>query len=362
MIHYTQGNLLDAEVDALVNTVNTVGVMGKGIALMFKERFPKNMNIYAQACKAKQVQTGKMFVTSTDELTGPRWIINFPTKQHWRSPSKMEWIVEGLKDLRSFIIENKVQSIAIPPLGAGNGKLNWDEVKPHIEQILADLESVDVYVYEPTSQYHNVATRKGELKLTPARAMIAELVRQYWTLGVECSLLEVQKLAWFLERSIERHPELPCNPLDLRFEANIYGPYADRLRHVLDHLDGTYLKCEKRISDSDPLDVIWFDDAQKERLEAYLKSSEMRPYKAALMETIKLIDGFETPFGLELLSTLDWLIHKEEIEPNKAALIDGISKWPAGAGAAARKSKIFHEKAISIALHRLKPFYQLELA
>ncbi|MFD1384367.1 macro domain-containing protein [Rhodanobacter aciditrophus] len=362
MIHYTQGNLLDAEVDALVNTVNTVGVMGKGIALMFKERFPKNMAIYAQACKAKQVQTGKMFVTSTDELTGPQWVINFPTKQHWRSPSKMEWIVEGLKDLRSFIIENNVRSIAIPPLGAGNGKLNWDEVKPHIEQILADLDHVDVYVYEPTSQYQNVAKRKGELKLTPARAMIAELVRQYWTLGVECSLLEVQKLAWFLERSIERHPELTNNPLDLRFEANIYGPYADRLRHVLDHLDGTYLKCEKRISDSDPLDVIWFDDAQKERLEAYLKSSEMKPYKAALTETIKLIDGFETPFGLELLSTLDWLVHKEEVEPNKAALMDGISKWPAGVGAATRKSKIFHEKAVAIALNRLKPFYQFELA
>lgn len=238
----------------------------------------------------------------------------------------------------------------------------YENLNPHIEQTLADLEGVDVYVYEPTSQYQNVAKRKGELKLTPARAMIAELVRQYWTLGVECSLLEVQKLAWFLERSIERHPELPSNPLDLRFEANIYGPYADRLRHVLDHLDGTYLICEKRISDSDPLDVIWFDDAQKERLEAYLKSSEMKPYKAALTETIKLIDGFETPFGLELLSTLDWLIHKEEVEPNKAALMDGISKWPAGVGAAARKSKIFHEKAIAIALERLKPFYQFELA
>ena len=254
------------------------------------------------------------------------------------------------------------RSIAIPPLGAGNGKLNWDDVKPHIEQSLADLESVDVYVYEPTSQYHNVATRKGELKLTPARAMIAELVRQYWTLGVECSLLEVQKLAWFLERSIERHSELSNNPLDLRFEANIYGPYADRLRHVLEHLDGTYLKCEKRISDSDPLDLIWFDDAQKERLETYLKSSEMEPYNAALTETIKLIDGFETPFGLELLSTLDWLVHKEEVESNKAALMDGIRKWPAGAGAAARKSKIFHEKAVAIALNSLEPFYQVELA
>ena len=128
MIRYTQGNLLDADVEAVVNTVNTVGVMGKGIALMFKERFPKNMDEYAKACKAKEVKTGKMFITGTGELLGPQWIVNFPTKQHWRAPSKMEWIVDGLQDLKSFLLDNDVKSIAIPPLGAGNGKLNWGEV------------------------------------------------------------------------------------------------------------------------------------------------------------------------------------------------------------------------------------------
>ena len=125
MIKYTQGNLLEANAEALVNTVNTVGVMGKGIALMFKERFVKNMNEYAKACKAKQLQTGKMFITETGELMGPKWIINFPTKQHWRSPSKLEWIMAGLNDLKTFIINNNVKSIAIPPLGAGNGGLDW---------------------------------------------------------------------------------------------------------------------------------------------------------------------------------------------------------------------------------------------
>lgn len=114
MIHYTQGNLLEADVEALVNTVNTVGVMGKGIALMFKERFPKNMEAYAQACKKGEVVTGKMFVTATNELVGPQWVVNFPTKQHWRSKSKMEWIEEGLQDLRRFINEKKIKSIAIP--------------------------------------------------------------------------------------------------------------------------------------------------------------------------------------------------------------------------------------------------------
>src|SRR5690606_7728407 len=130
MITYTQGNLLEANVEALVNTVNTVGVMGKGIALMFKERFPANMTAYAKACKAKEVHTGKMFVTETGELMGPRWIVNFPTKQNWRAKSQLQWIIEGLADLRYFIEDNQVRSIAIPPLGAGNGGLDWAEVKP----------------------------------------------------------------------------------------------------------------------------------------------------------------------------------------------------------------------------------------
>lgn len=204
MITYTQGNLLEAQVEALVNTVNTVGVMGKGIALMFKERFPKNMAEYASACKAKQVNTGKMFVTETSELMGPKWIVNFPTKQHWRAKSKMEWIQEGLIDLRYFLENNNVRSIAIPPLGAGQGGLAWPDVKMEIEKALSDIKTTNIIVFEPTSKYQNVAKASGVKKLTPARALVAELVRRYWILGMECSLLEIQKLAWFLQRTIEK--------------------------------------------------------------------------------------------------------------------------------------------------------------
>lgn len=153
MIRYTQGNLLDADAEAIVNTVNTVGVMGKGIALMFKKRFPKNMTEYAMACKSGEVQTGKMFVTETGESIGPKWVVNFPTKQHWRADSKMEWVTSGLDELRRFIIKNNVKSIAIPALGAGNGKLDWENVKPEIEQRLSDLENVDIIIYEPLSKY-----------------------------------------------------------------------------------------------------------------------------------------------------------------------------------------------------------------
>ncbi|MDN7492377.1 macro domain-containing protein [Burkholderia sp. AU45274] len=350
MITFTQGNLLESRVEALVNTVNTVGVMGKGIALMFKERFDENFRRYAAACKAKEVQTGKMFVTPVHELDGPRWIVNFPTKQHWRAPSRMEWVVEGLQDLRRFLIEQQIKSIAIPPLGAGNGGLEWADVREQIEQALGDLD-IDILVFEPTKQYQNVAKRAGVEKLTPARALIAELVRRYWVLGMECSLLEIQKLAWFLERAIER-----CNPgdnpLDLRFAPDKYGPYANRLDHLLNNLDGSYLHSEKRISDAGPLDAIWFDDERKALVQTYLKS-EAKVYTQALESTAALIDGFESPFGMELLATVDWLLAREGVAPTVPALREGLRHWRGGPEAAARKDRLFDDRALGIALERL---------
>lgn len=350
MITFTQGNLLEARAEALVNTVNTVGVMGKGIALMFKERFDENFRRYAAACKAKEVQTGKMFVTPVHELDGPRWIVNFPTKQHWRAPSRIEWVVEGLQDLRHFLIEQQVKSIAIPPLGAGNGGLEWAEVREQIERALGDLD-VDILVFEPTKQYQNVAKRAGVEKLTPARALIAELVRRYWVLGMECSLLEIQKLAWFLERAIERFNP-GDNPLNLQFVAHKYGPYANRLDHLLNNLDGSYLHSEKRISDADPLDVIWFDDERKAFVQTYLKS-EAKAYTQALESTAALIDGFESPFGMELLATVDWLLAREGVAPTVPALREGLRHWRGGPDAAARKDRLFDDRALGIALERL---------
>ena len=352
MIKFIQGNLLEARAEALVNTVNTVGVMGKGIALMFKERFAENFRQYAAACKVKQVTTGKMFVTKVDELDGPRWIVNFPTKQHWKAPSQMAWVVEGLQDLRRFLVENKVKSVALPPLGAGNGGLDWPAVRVQIEHFLGDMDDVEVIVFEPTTKYQNVAKRSGVEKLTPARALIAELIRRYWVLGMECSFLEIQKLAWFLERSIERFSPAE-NPLSLQFSANKYGPYANRLDHLLNSLDGSYLHCDKRITDAGPLDVIWFEDARKDMLHAYLKSDDVKPFHHALEYTVELIDGFESPFGMELLATVDWLIDRENCEANVESIRTGLINWPAGDAAASRKSRLFDERSVGIALERL---------
>lgn len=359
MIQYTKGNLLEADAEALVNTVNTVGVMGKGIALMFKERFVKNYELYANACKADQVETGRMFITETDELDGPRWIVNFPTKRHWKSPSKLEWIEEGLADLRDFLIREHVKSVAIPPLGAGNGGLDWPTVRARIEGALAGLNGVDIMVYEPTNEYQNVSRRAGVSKLTPARALVAELVRIYNVLGMGSSLLEVQKLAWFLERNVMLLG-LP-NPLKFNFLAHRYGPFAPNLNKLLDSLDGSYLHSDKRIADAGPENIIWFEDANKQLVQAFLASAS-KELVPALNATVELIDGFESPFGLELLASVDWLLSRESVAPEINAVMDGLANWPAenASGAGARKKRIFHESAVVIALNRLRnsPLYQ----
>lgn len=351
MISHTTGNLLDADVEAVVNTVNTVGVMGKGIALMFKEAFPDNFKAYAAACKREEVHVGQMFVTERRELIGPKWIINFPTKKHWRNRTKMEWITEGLKDLTRVIQENGIRSVALPPLGCGNGGLDWKDVRPAIDEALRSLSNVNVIVYEPTAKYQNVAKRAGVERLTPARALVAELVRRYWVLGIECTLLEIQKLAWFLERSIKRSGL--NDPLELQFDANKFGPYAHRLTHLLNALDGSYLHCDKRIADAGPLDVIWFDDSRKDRVELYLKSQEARDYQDALEATANLIDGFQSPLGMELLATVDWLIQKQGVNPTVDDLMNGLRNWPGGREAANRKVKLFDSRLIGLALQRI---------
>lgn len=188
-------------------------------------------------------------------------------------------------------------------------------------------------------------------ELTPATAMLAELVRRYWVLGMECSLLEIQKLAWFLERAIERYNP-GDNPLKLQFAPHKYGPYANRLDHLLNNLDGSYLHSEKRISDADPLDVIWFDDERKAFVQTYLKS-EAKAYTQALESTAALIDGFESPFGMELLATVDWLLTRESVAPTVPALREGLRHWRGGPDAAARKDRLFDDRALGIALERL---------
>lgn len=353
MITFTQGNLLEADAEALVNTVNTVGIMGKGVALMFKEAFPENFRVYEDACKRGDVRLGRMFVTEQRQFEGfgPKWIINFPTKKDWHRPSRIEWIEEGLEDLKRVIRTNKIRSVALPPLGSGNGKLDWKDVRSRIEASLGSLPDVKIIVYEPTEKYQNVAKRTGVKKLTPARALMAEIVRRYSILGIECTLLEVQKLAYFIERSIDRLGL--DNPLDLRFKANKFGPYAPRLMHLINALDGSYLHCDKRLADAGPFDTIRFEDSEKDKVALYLTSPEAKAYRPALEATTRLIDGFESPLGMELLATVDWLLHQVGVEPSIAAIKAGLRTWPGGQRAAERKLQLFDDRLIGLALQQL---------
>ncbi|MBB5753378.1 type II toxin-antitoxin system antitoxin DNA ADP-ribosyl glycohydrolase DarG [Prosthecomicrobium pneumaticum] len=351
MVKFVHGNLLEADTEALVNTVNTVGVMGKGIALMFKEAFPENFKLYEAACDDKRVRLGEMFVTKRNDLYGPKWIINFPTKSHWRYPSKIEWIAKGLDDLKAVVECNNIRSIAIPPLGAGNGGLDWPDVRKLIVSKLDSLKDVEVVIYEPTRQYQNVAKRTGVDKLTPARALIAELVRRYCVLGIQCSLLEVQKLGYFVERFANRDG---LGALHFEFGPNKYGPYSDRMKHMLNALDGSYLHCDKRLGDAGPFEPIRFDDGRKELVSAYFSTTDAKPYRAALEATSKLIDGFESPLGMELLATVDWLVCHEKIVPQVSEIRAALRKWPGGEDAAERKLRLFDDRIIKVALDALK--------
>ena len=353
MIRYTQGNLLEAPSEALINTVNEIGVMGKGIALMFREAFPENTRAYETACKEKRVHVGTMFVVQEkDFLTGVRWIINFPTKKHWRNPSKMEWIRQGLKDLARVIRENHIQSIAVPPLGCGNGGLEWNDVKQEIERELSQLEQVDILVFTPTSNYQNAPKTSGAKSLTPARALIVEFIRRYSVLGLDCTNLEVQKLGWFLHRVVRKQNKK--NVLNLKYEANKFGPYADNLRHLLDGLDGSYLHCDKRLSDAGPMDLIWFEPSRRQEVREFLQTEECLEYMPVLDEASKIVDGFESPLGMELLATVDWIVSEMNCEASLAGVKKGLRLWPGGVEASRRKQRLFDDRLMILALERLE--------
>jgi O-acetyl-ADP-ribose deacetylase (regulator of RNase III) len=149
MVEFRTGDILKSPAEALVNPVNCVGVMGRGLALQFKGKFPGNFKAYAAACGRGEVQPGRMFVFQTGSLTGPKYVVNFPTKRHWRDASRMEDIEAGLTTLHAEVKERGICSIAIPPLGAGLGGLDWKQVRPIIVQAMSTLTAVQVIVFKP---------------------------------------------------------------------------------------------------------------------------------------------------------------------------------------------------------------------
>ena len=300
MIEYKTGDLFAEDVDALVNSVNCVGIMGRGIALQFKKTFPENFKAYAEACKRGEMKPGQMFVYESGKMTNPRYIINFPTKRHWRGKSRMEDIESGLEALVSEIEGRNIRSIAIPPLGSDLGGLNWVDVRSRITAALQDLSEVTVIVFEagsaPADGKPNRSTDMP--KLTKERASLVSLIHQYIVglLDPFITLLEVHKLMYFMQAAGE--------PLKLQFQKGHYGPYAENLRHVLKTIEGHLVSGYRDDGDS-PSRQLELVPSAVDDATAFL---EVHPKtKQRLKCVAQLIEGFESPYGLELLSTVHWV-------------------------------------------------------
>lgn len=318
-MEFTKGNILQADVEALVNTVNCVGHMGRGIAAQFKRTFPENFRVYHAACKRKEVVPGKMFVFATGQLTNPRFIINFPTKRHWRGKSRIEDIEAGLDALVKEVQGLEVKSIAIPPLGCGLGGLDWNDVRARVERAFASVSDVRIVIYEPHEDagVAKMSTASKVPKATPGRAVLVGLIERYLAglMDPWVSLLEVHKLMYFAQEAGE--------PLRLRYVKGPYGPYAENLRHVLAAIEGHMLSGYGDGGDvpDKPLELVpgAADDAR-----AFLQ--EHSETLARFERVAKLVEGFETPFGIELLSTVHWVITREDAR-DEDAVVRAVHGW-----------------------------------
>jgi len=314
MIEYKTGNLLTEDAEAIVNTVNCVGVMGRGIALQFKKAFPENFKAYAEACKREEVQPGRMFVYELGGLTNPRYIINFPTKRHWRGKSRIEDIEAGLQDLVRVIQEKQIRSIALPPLGAGLGGLEWHEVRARIEQALGELEGVRVIGFEPKGapDPKKMPRNRDVPEMTQGRAALVELMDRYLRglLDPFITLLELHKLMYFMQEAGE--------PLRLRYKKAPYGPYAENLRHVLNAIEGHFVAGYADGGDAPEKPLQLVPGAVEEASRFLDAHPETRAHYVRVTE---LVEGFESPFGLELLSTVHWVIQHEAPQGREDVLL-----------------------------------------
>ena len=299
-----RGDVLKSDAEAWVNTVNCVGVMGRGIALQFKKKFPDNFAAYKRACDAHELTLGNVLVFDTGKMFHPRYIINFPTKNHWRAKSRIEDIATGLEALVAVVKDRSIKSVAIPPLGCGLGGLDWADVRPLILRAFEELTDVQVAVFEPgkAPAAKSMAASKEAPKMTAGRAALLGLMNQYLSAVMDpfVTLLELHKLMYFMQELGE--------PLKLKFQPAPYGPYAENLRHVLNKIEGHFITGFGDGED-DPRKAIEPHSNAIVQAQDFLEShAETRDRFQTVSE---LISGFETPYGMELLATVHWVGAKD---------------------------------------------------
>lgn len=340
MITFLTGDLLKANAQALVNTVNTVGVMGKGIALQFKEAFPYNNKIYIQACKKDELEPGKLLtVRDSNLLYGEKLIINFPTKKHWRHPSKYEYIEKGLASLRELIEKEDIKSIAIPPLGAGNGGLEWEKIKPMITNALRNL-SVDVLIYEPNAHIKEILQKdeqKKSVNLSPARASLLYGLFAFESFGEYSSLFVANKIAYFLQRMGQN--------LRLDFKPYHYGPYAVGVEKVLYHLNGVFLKGLEQ-GQTKPFEPLKLNYEKWDMVNKYVQAMNGEE-RDRLNKLVFFLKNFTSELSLEILATVDYILEKH---PHYSLddVLSAIGEWNM------RKKELFKVESIQRAYEHLQ--------
>jgi O-acetyl-ADP-ribose deacetylase (regulator of RNase III) len=342
VIELIQGDILESPAEALVNTVNCAGVMGRGIALQFKKAYPNNYKIYKEVCKRKELNIGQMLVYETGSLTFPRYIINFPTKKHWKGKSKISDIETGLQSLIQKIRTLKIESIAVPPLGCGLGGLQWRDVKPIIEKAFQQEPEVKVYLHEPTEIRHVEPVSTKMPDMTIGRATLLGLMQKYISVAMDwVSLLEIHKLMYLMQESGEN--------LKLKYEKKTYGPFASNLRHVLNHIEGHYIRGYSDTADK--------PNTQIQLIQENLGSVDefLHQHRDSLKRfdvVVNLIKGFETSYGMELLTTIHWVATRE-----KAVTLDEVvektHQWN-------NRKKMFSRDEIQIAWETLKNKHWLD--
>lgn len=347
MIREIHGNLLHAEADALVNTVNTVGVMGKGIALQFKRAYPDNFRDYENACQHKEVQMGKMFVHETGQVRPPYYIINFPTKIHWKGSSKLADIELGLSDLRRVIQELDIKSIVLPPLGCGNGGLDWVKVRERIQAALGDLKDVDVAVFPPegapSAEAMPVRTRRP--RMTVAKAALLLAFERYIQLSGQAafstdgkfSIIEAQKVVYFLQEAgwSSRHEFVP----------SYYGPYSQTVDQLISSVEGHFIYGYGDGATGSKA-VLKLDDRALNDAHTLMDSDAQ--FVATLNRFVELVEGFEFPYGIELLSTVHYVANRTAEKPATVEKVVAlIGSW------SARKRRLFRPAQAAAALGHL---------
>lgn len=346
MIEQGHGNLLTADVEALVNTVNTVGVMGKGIALQFKRAFPANFRAYRDACARGEVRLGQVWTFDTGVIGPRRYVFNFPTKKHWRSGSRLKDIAAGLESLVDEVRELGVTSVAIPALGCGNGGLAWEDVRPLIERAGHRMGDVRAVVYPPEGAPPPAAMPNATPRppLNQTRALLLTAISRYMgrarlqEVREGISELEIQKLAYFLQ--------VFGAPMRLTFVRGTFGPYAPALSRTLDSLEGHHLTGlgdrSARVTEFAPINLILDSVDAAERLVNDHPADLQR-----LTSLLELLEGFETPYSLELLATVHFASGHEPKTAEPADLADRVVSW------SLRKARMFTAKHVELASTRL---------